>query len=38
MVNGLKDDQKTKSYKEKMDIYIENINTIEKRNKVCTKR
>ena len=29
---------KKKSYKEKMSIIIENINTIEKRNKVYTKR
>ena len=33
----LKDEQKTKSYEEKMNIDIENINTIENRNNVCTK-
>ena len=37
MKNDLKDGQKTQSYKEKMSIDIENINTIENRNKVYTK-
>ena len=35
--NYLKDEQKTKSYGDKMNIDIEDINTIEKRNKVYTK-
>ena len=34
---NLKDKQDTKVYEEKMDIDIENINTIYKRNKVYTK-
>ena len=33
----LKDEQNTKSYEEKMNIDIKNINTIETRNNVCTK-
>ena len=37
MENYLKKERKTKSYKEKIDIDIENINTIEKRKKVNTK-
>ena len=37
MENYLKDEQKTKSYEEKINIYIENITTIEKINKVNTK-
>ena len=34
----LKDKQKTKAYEEAMNIDIENINTIENRNKVYTTR
>ena len=36
--NDLKDEQKTKSYEENMNIYIENINTIEKRKKLYAKQ
>ena len=32
----LKDKQNIEAYEETMDIYIENINTIEKRNKLYT--
>ena len=32
----LKEQQKTQAYKETINIYIENINTFEKRNKVYT--
>ena len=32
----LKEEQKPQAYKETMNIYIWNINTIEKRNKLCT--
>ena len=35
--NDLKEEQKTKSYKETINIDIENISTIEKKNKVYTK-
>ena len=38
MENYLKEEQKTKFYKEKMNIDIENFNTIEKRKKVYTKQ
>ena len=37
MENYLKEERNTKSYKDKMNIDIENINTIEKKNKVYTK-
>ena len=37
MVNDPKDEWNTKSYEEKINSDIENINTIEKRNKVYTK-
>ena len=33
MENYLKEEQNTKAYEEKMNIYIENINTIENRKK-----
>ena len=33
----LKDEQNTKAYEDTMNIDIENINTIEKRNKLYTK-
>ena len=36
MENDLKDERKKKSYIEKMNIDIENINTIENKNKVYT--
>ena len=36
--NDLKDEQNTKYYEEKMNINIENINKIEKRNKLYTKK
>ena len=38
MDNYLKEEQKTKYYKEKMNIDIENINVIENRNKVYIKQ
>ena len=38
MGNDLKEEQNTKSYKERMNIDIENINTIKKRRKVNEKR
>ena len=37
MENDLKEEQKTESYKETINIDIENISTIEKKNKVYTK-
>ena len=37
MENDLKDEQNTKSYEDNINIYIESINTIEKRNKVYTE-
>ena len=37
MGNDLRDEHKTKSYEDIMNIYIENMNTIEKRKKVYTK-
>ena len=37
MENDPKEERNKKSYKDKMNIDIENINTIEKRNKVYTK-
>ena len=37
MENCLKGEQNTKSYEDKINIDIENINTIERRNKVYTK-
>ena len=36
-VIDIKEEQNNESYKEKMNINIENINTIEKRHKVYTK-
>ena len=36
--NDIKDEQKTKSYEEKTKIDIENINTIENRNKLYDKQ
>ena len=38
MENDLKDEQNAKSYKDKIKIDIENINTIERINKVYTKQ
>ena len=38
MGDGPKEERKTRSYKETMNIDIENINTIEKKHKVYTKR
>ena len=38
MENYLKEEQKIKYYKDKMNIDIENFNTIQKRNKVYTKQ
>ena len=37
MENDLKEEQKTESYKETINIDIENISTIEKKNKIYTK-
>ena len=33
---GIKQERKTQAYKDTMKIYIENINTFEKRNKLYT--